>query len=174
MVLQLLAPFIAGQIARGWIAPWLARRGALTGYVDRGSILLVVYGAFSAAVVEGIWRHVSAAQFLAMFVACAVLLGVVLTTTMLAARALGFDKADEITICLLYTSHSSCDAATASPGLVRQGQALPCGQSLRVRLERFGAARLRPRANHGAKVAKCDHRRGWRRSGCGRARTWSG
>jgi len=66
--------------------------------VDRGSILLVVYGAFSAAVAQGIWRQVSAWQIAELVVACAVLLGAVLSATLLFARAARFAKADEITI----------------------------------------------------------------------------
>jgi len=59
IALQLLAPFVAGQIARIWIAGWMIRHAKLVGLVDRGSILLVVYGAFSEAVVQGIWSKVS-------------------------------------------------------------------------------------------------------------------
>lgn len=98
VILQLLLPFIAGQIARRWIRHWIGRHSALVGYVDRGSILLVVYGAFSAAVVAGLWRRVSAGQILVLIFACAALLAVVLAITVSAARALGFGKADEITI----------------------------------------------------------------------------
>ncbi len=98
LIFQLLLPFLAGQIARRWIAGWMARHGRLVGLVDRGSILLVVYGAFSAAVVQGIWRQVSAWRVAELMLVCAVLLGVVLSVTVLFARAAGFAKADEITI----------------------------------------------------------------------------
>ncbi len=98
VILQLLLPFVAGQVARRWIGSWIGRHRALVGYVDRGSILLVVYGAFSAAVVAGLWRRVSAGQILVLILACAVLLGIVLAITVSASRAFGFGKADEITI----------------------------------------------------------------------------
>ena len=55
IVLQLLLPFGAGQLARPWIAGVTARYAALLKVVDRGSILLVVYTAFSMGVVQGIW-----------------------------------------------------------------------------------------------------------------------
>jgi sodium/bile acid cotransporter 7 len=98
VALQLLLPFALGQAARRWIRDWMARHGPLVGYVDRGSILLVVYGAFSAAVAGGLWRQVSAGQILLLIIACAILLGIVLATTVSVARGLGFAKADEITI----------------------------------------------------------------------------
>lgn len=98
IVLQLLVPFIAGQALRGWIGEWLKRRAPVVGLVDRGSILLVVYGAFSAAVVQGIWSQVSPDQIAALAIVCGLLLVIVLLTAAAAARGLGFDKADEITI----------------------------------------------------------------------------
>jgi len=98
IALQLLAPFVAGQIARIWIADWMKRHSKLVGLVDRGSILLVVYGAFSEAVVRGIWHEVSVVQILLLIVVCGALLAIVLGLTAFASRRLGFDKADEIAI----------------------------------------------------------------------------
>ena len=98
IVVQLLAPFVAGQIARRWIGPWVERHRRVLSFVDRGSILLVVYTAFSAAVVKGIWSQVSAADLVKLLIACAILLAAVLALTRFGARALGFSKEDEITI----------------------------------------------------------------------------
>ncbi len=58
IIVQLLLPFIAGQIARGWIGGWVDRNKGLLKFVDQGSILLVVYVAFSAAVLQGLWHQV--------------------------------------------------------------------------------------------------------------------
>ena len=98
IIIQLLLPFVAGQLVRPWVGAWIERHKALVGRVDRGSILLVVYSAFSAAVVEGIWNKVSLPEMLALLVACLVLLAVVLAATMFGSRALGFSKADEVAI----------------------------------------------------------------------------
>jgi len=98
IALQLLLPFAAGQVARIWIAGWMRRHSKLVGLVDRGSILLVVYGAFSAAVVQGIWSEVSIVQILLVIGVCGSLLAIVLAITAFASRRLGFDKADEIAI----------------------------------------------------------------------------
>jgi sodium/bile acid cotransporter 7 len=98
IVVQLLIPFVAGQVLRPWVGPWIAARGKMIGYVDRGSILLVVYSAFSEAVVGGIWHRVGPLDLVRLAILCAALLAVVLLVTVTAARAFGFNKADEITI----------------------------------------------------------------------------
>jgi solute carrier family 10 (sodium/bile acid cotransporter), member 7 len=98
IALQLLVPFVTGQIARIWIAGWVQRHSKFVGLVDRGSILLVVYGAFSEAVVRGIWGQVSVVQILLLIVVCGALLAIVLALTAFASRRLGFSKEDEIAI----------------------------------------------------------------------------
>jgi len=101
IVIQLLLPFIAGQLARPLISQWIEKHKQLIGYVDRGSILLVVYAAFSEAVVGGIWHRISPLQLLILLVVCGVLLALVLAVTTYGARALGFSPEDEkaITFC---------------------------------------------------------------------------
>jgi sodium/bile acid cotransporter 7 len=98
IVLQLLLPFVAGQVARRWIGAWVHRHKAALGHIDRSSILLVVYTAFSEAVIQGLWQQIPAQALLGLALVCAVLLGLALAITTFAARRLGFDKADEITI----------------------------------------------------------------------------
>ncbi|MGJ7509426.1 bile acid:sodium symporter family protein [Variovorax sp. GT1P44] len=98
ILLQLMVPFIAGHLLRPWIGGWIKRRASVLTLVDRGSILLVVYTAFSAAVIEGLWKQVPPSALAGLLVVCAVLLALALAVTTWAARTLGFDKADEITI----------------------------------------------------------------------------
>ncbi len=98
VVVQLLLPFLAGQIARRWIGPWIEANKRVMGFVDRGSILLVVYTAFSEAVVQGIWGKVSALELVKLLGVCAALLAIILAATVCGARAMGFCKEDEITI----------------------------------------------------------------------------
>jgi sodium/bile acid cotransporter 7 len=98
ILLQLMLPFVVGHLARPWIAGWIHRRKHVLGLVDRGSILLVVYTAFSAAVIEGLWKQVPLQALAGLLAVCAVLLGCALFLTGWLARRLGFDKADEITI----------------------------------------------------------------------------
>ena len=98
ILLQLMVPFVVGHLLRPLIGKWIQRRAAVLKFVDQGSILLVVYTAFSAAVIEGLWRQVPAHALVGLLVACAVVLGLALGLTTLMARKLGFDTADEITI----------------------------------------------------------------------------
>ncbi len=98
IAVQLLLPFGAGQALRPFIGEWLRRNRRITSIVDRGSILLVVYSAFSEGVVAGIWGQLSVASLALVVVLNAVLLALVLGFTTLASRWLGFSKEDEIAI----------------------------------------------------------------------------
>ncbi|MCF6783564.1 bile acid:sodium symporter family protein [Stutzerimonas stutzeri] len=98
IVLQLLVPFIAGQIARRWIGAWVTRNKGWLKFVDQGSILLVVYTAFSDAVVEGLWHLIPLSRLLALTLVCCALLALVLWLTHFLARRLGFNLEDRITI----------------------------------------------------------------------------
>lgn len=98
IVLQLLLPFVLGHGARRWIGGFVDRHKPLLGYTDRGTILLVVYTAFSAAVVEGLWRDTPASALLSTLAMCALLLALVMPTLVWAARRLGYSRADEITV----------------------------------------------------------------------------
>jgi solute carrier family 10 (sodium/bile acid cotransporter), member 7 len=98
IVLQLLLPFGAGQMARRWIARAIARYAALLKVVDRGSILLVVYTAFSMGMVEGIWGSVDVWQLILLTIVAAVLLAVVLAITTLIGRLARLDRGDAIVL----------------------------------------------------------------------------
>ncbi|MGX1273359.1 bile acid:sodium symporter family protein [Streptomyces phaeoluteigriseus] len=98
IVLQLLVPFMAGQLLRRWIGGFVARHKKVLGRVDRGSILLVVYTAFSEGMVRGIWHQVSPARLAGLLAVEAVLLAVMLALTWYGAKALRFDRADRIAI----------------------------------------------------------------------------
>ncbi|MGW0840555.1 bile acid:sodium symporter family protein [Streptomyces sp. NPDC002787] len=98
IVLQLLVPFLAGQVARRWIGGFITRHKRILGLVDRGSILLVVYVAFSEGMVRGIWSQVSPLRLAGLLAVEAVLLAVMLLLTWYGAKALRFDRADRIAI----------------------------------------------------------------------------
>jgi sodium/bile acid cotransporter 7 len=98
ITVQLFLPFLAGQVLRRWIGGWLERNRRVLGYVDRGSILLVVYTAFSEGVEHGIWHQLDWGNLALLLLADMVLLAAVLATTRFLSRQLGFNKADEIAI----------------------------------------------------------------------------
>lgn len=150
IVIQLLLPFIAGQALRGWIGAWVDRHKPVLKYVDQGSILLVVYTAFSEAVSEGIWSKLGVPSLLALTAVCCVLLAVVLWLTGVVSRRLGFSREDEITIVFCGSKKSLASGvpmakvlfATSSLGMVilplmlfHQIQLMVCA----VLAQRFGS-----------------------------------
>ncbi|MFC0227025.1 bile acid:sodium symporter family protein [Serratia aquatilis] len=98
ILLQLMVPFIIGHLARPLIGKWVDRHRKWINMTDRSSILLVVYTAFSAAVVEGIWSTIDSRSLLTILLMSVILLVVVLVINTYTARWMGFSTADEITI----------------------------------------------------------------------------
>jgi sodium/bile acid cotransporter 7 len=98
IAIQLLAPFIIGHLCRPLLIGLLDRYKKIIGIVDRSSILLVVYTAFSAAVIEGIWRKLSGADLIAVMVLNAVILAVVVLATSYSGKLFGFSRADRISL----------------------------------------------------------------------------
>lgn len=98
ITVQLLLPFLAGQFMRRWIGEWVNRNKAWLKYVDQCSIYLVIYTAFSRAVVEGIWSHLPLWQLITLTIACCILLALVLFIVGALAKRLGFSMEDRITI----------------------------------------------------------------------------
>lgn len=98
IVLQLLVPFAVGQVLHPRLGGWAQRHKKLLSFVDRGSILMVVYGAFSEAVVHGLWHQLALPNLTAMVLIDAGLLALVLAVTTWGSRRLGFSRQDEIAI----------------------------------------------------------------------------
>ncbi|MBO9677543.1 MAG: bile acid:sodium symporter [Acidovorax sp.] len=98
ILLQLFVPFIAGHLLRPWIGGFTKRHAPVLKFVDQGSILLVVYTAFSAAVTEGLWKQMPLPALAGLVAVCAVILALALLSTTWVSRRLGFSKEDEITV----------------------------------------------------------------------------
>lgn len=90
----LLLPFALGHLARPLIGATIDRRKALVMRFDRGVIVLIVFIAFSAATVNGLWRQLDLRDLLIVAAADAVLLACVLAATILAARWARLSQAD--------------------------------------------------------------------------------
>src|SRR5690606_28250919 len=99
ITLLLLVPFILGQILRPWIYPKMMKMPKIVKVFDQGSILLVVYGAFSSAVVAGLWNEVSLSTLLKLLLASSVLLTLVLLLSQCIPRWLGFSRANQNMVC---------------------------------------------------------------------------
>ncbi len=118
VVSQLLVPFAAGHLLRPWIGRWAERNRAVLAITDRGSILLVVYTAFSAAVVRGIWQQIPPALLAILAALMALLLALILLATMATSRALGFSRADEAALVFCGTQKSLVSGVPIANALV--------------------------------------------------------
>ena len=94
----LFLPFIVGHAMRPLILPWIERWPKATTMVDKGTILLAVFGAFSAAMIERIFTRVPTAQILALVVFCLALLAIVLGAAHAVGRLGGFDRGSRAAI----------------------------------------------------------------------------
>jgi sodium/bile acid cotransporter 7 len=96
IVLQLFVPFVLGQLLRPLIGGFVARHDGRLKLFDRGSILLVVFVAFSEGAEAHIWASLSVWSILAVALVCAALLAVVMGWTVLAGRVLRFPREDRV------------------------------------------------------------------------------
>lgn len=107
IALQLLAPFVLGQIARALIPPVQKfAKAKPTSYVDKISIGLVVYAAFSEGIVMGVWSSVSWTAILGITVGSVILVYAMLWLTSWTARRLGFTYPDQVAIQFCGTKKS--------------------------------------------------------------------
>jgi solute carrier family 10 (sodium/bile acid cotransporter), member 7 len=108
----LLLPFILGQIAHGWFGGWAEQHKLWIGRMDRLTIILAVYVAFSAAVVDGLWQRLTLQEFGPLLLIICGLLAFAFISTWWLGGVLGFAREDRIT--LLYSgSHKTL--ATGAP-----------------------------------------------------------
>ncbi|MGO4168169.1 bile acid:sodium symporter family protein [Novosphingobium sp. PhB55] len=96
--LQLLLPFVAGHLLRPWIGGFVQRHKKMLGYTDRGSILLVVYTAFGAAVLDGLWQKVTLGELALIALLSLALLAAIMVIGNLLGRMLGFSHEDRVVI----------------------------------------------------------------------------
>ncbi|WPE23860.1 bile acid:sodium symporter family protein [Shinella zoogloeoides] len=97
IMLQLFLPFVAGQLLQPFIGNWVRSKKSLLTPFDRGSILMVVYLAFSEAVTEGIWHRLAAQDLALLILVDCLLLAAVLVITSIGGKLLGFRREDRIT-----------------------------------------------------------------------------
>lgn len=95
ITLLLLIPFILGQIFRPYVLPYMQKMPSIVKAFDQGSILMVVYGAFSSAVVAGLWHQVSGKTLILLIIVCSVLLTLIMLLTLYIPRWMGFNRADQ-------------------------------------------------------------------------------
>ena len=96
ITLLLLVPFILGQILRPYIYPYMLKLPGIVKAFDQGTILMVVYGAFSGAVVAGLWEMVSWKTLLILTLACSVFLTLIMLLALYIPKWMGFNREDQI------------------------------------------------------------------------------
>jgi len=123
IVIEIVVPFIVGHLARPLVGEWVARNKQLVGLTDRSTIIIAVYGAFSAAVLEGIWHALPPRELAVLFVADALLLAIGLCFTAMLGKWFGFDREDRITIQFCGTKKSLVQGAPMAKVLFPPAQA---------------------------------------------------
>lgn len=118
VALQLLLPFAVGHLLRPWIGGRAERNRRLLSMTDRGSILIVVYTAFSAAATHGIWQEIPCVTLVALALVLAFLLATVLLIVGFASRALEFSSADEAALVLCGSQKSIVSGVPIATALV--------------------------------------------------------
>ncbi|UNK79462.1 bile acid:sodium symporter [Sphingopyxis granuli] len=98
IALILLLPFVAGQAAQRWLRPWVLRHRELATFMDRTSIAIAVYVAFSAAVVGGIWTRLDSREIGITFAAVAALLALAFAAAWALGGLLRLRRPDRITL----------------------------------------------------------------------------
>lgn len=98
IVLQLFVPFVLGQLLRPWLGGFVTRHDSRLKLFDRGSILLVVFVAFSEGAEAHIWSSLSVWSILAVALVCAVLLAVAMGWAVLVGRLARLPRADRVAV----------------------------------------------------------------------------
>jgi solute carrier family 10 (sodium/bile acid cotransporter), member 7 len=98
IVLQLFVPFVLGQLLRPLVGGWVTRHDARLVVYDRGSIVLVVFVAFSEGAEAHVWSSLTVWAVLAVVAVCAALLALGMGWAVLLGRLGRFARADRIPI----------------------------------------------------------------------------
>ncbi|WP_066556457.1 bile acid:sodium symporter family protein [Croceicoccus bisphenolivorans] len=98
IAMQLLVPFIAGHLARPVVGKWIDRYKSLVAKVDRSSILLVVYTAFSAAVVEGLWSRVGLVDLALILIIDSMVLAIMILAMLFIGKRAGLSRENSIVL----------------------------------------------------------------------------
>lgn len=92
--MQILLPFVIGQILRPWLGGFVNRHKTVTMFVDRGSIVLIVYAAFSASTVSGLWAAVPLSTLVTVFAVVWLFLALAMGAMVAIGKVSGLDKSD--------------------------------------------------------------------------------
>lgn len=106
VVLQLLAPFVLGQLLRPWLARWVTGNDRWLRRVDQSSVVLVVFVAFSAGATSGVWAQTTVGAVLGLVALSVGLLAVAVGWTWGLGRLLGASRPERIALLFCGTNKS--------------------------------------------------------------------
>ena len=92
--IQILLPFVVGQLVRPLIGGFISRHKILTMIVDRGSILLIVYKAFSSGTTSGLWNAIPTSSLVILFGVILIFLVLTMVAMVGGGRAFGLPEED--------------------------------------------------------------------------------
>ncbi len=122
VAMQILLPFVVGHLLRPWLKDWIGRN-KMVNVTDRSTILIAVYGAFSSAVIGGLWHQLPVSALLVLLLLCLTLLGIGLAFTWGLGMACGFSREDRIALVFCGTKKSLVQGVPMARVLFPGGQA---------------------------------------------------
>ena len=102
----LILPFAIGQVLQLRLSSWVGGHRELVTWMDRLSIAIAVYVAFSGAVEQGLWTRVDPAGWAALIAAVSALLAIAFAGSWAVAAIAGLPRADRISF-LFAGAHKS-------------------------------------------------------------------
>lgn len=123
VVTILLVPFLVGQALQGRYGGWIRDHRALAATMDRGSIAIAVYVAFSGAVAQRFWQGVDANGWIWLAGGTAVLLAVGHLGAWSLGGLAGLDSANRRTMLFAGAQKSIAMGAPLATVLFRPDQA---------------------------------------------------
>ena len=100
VLLQLLLPFVLGQLVHRFIGKWLNEHRALTKATDNGTILAIVASSVCGATAGGLWQKISAEQVGLLLLQCLIVLAIMLTLTWNLGRWVSLERRDRIVLLM--------------------------------------------------------------------------
>ncbi len=100
LLLWVVLPLVAGQMARPLLRQWAARHKARLQIVDRLTILMLVYTSFSDSVQQGVWHSYGWTVLVQSVLVGSLLFAVVLALTNQLSTRMGLDDGDRIAAVL--------------------------------------------------------------------------
>lgn len=96
LVIWVLLPLVAGQLARPALGGWAAAHKARLQWVDRGTILMLIYTSFADSVVQGVWSRYGVLTVVWTGLSALVLFAIVMVTVRALSGAIGLSPPERI------------------------------------------------------------------------------